>query len=241
MDFLIAILRSNLSLSFILTSLLIFACCEILRSQGELGRNPHESLETELELYPLNIVVPNDPVIKNEAMFDYHDVLGEGKYLGGIRFFADANTHWKKPRDMQDLILYTEFYFGLKNLQLGIETGSITGEEYLSAGPQFVNYDGKYFKRISIISRLFPDYVMGYEYTTREFRLPYKFTISSTGMGRTTIPANQTVLQASIWFTRLGKRLYVGVEYEFNNAKFFNQFSFEKRQELFFGLKFELR
>lgn len=101
-------------------------------------------LETELEIYPFNIVVPTDPVVKNEAMFDYHRYLKKDRLLNA-RFFADANTHWGSgSRNMKDLIMYMEVIYGLKNFQLGAEVGSVTGEEYISIGPQYTAYDNKY-------------------------------------------------------------------------------------------------
>lgn len=41
----------------------------------------HDNLETELEFYPLNIIVPSDPVFKNEAMFDYHKFSANEKTI----------------------------------------------------------------------------------------------------------------------------------------------------------------
>lgn len=201
----------------------------------------HEDLETELEIYPLNIVVPDDPVIKNEAMFDYHRYNNSEKLIYGVRFFADANTHWSKERDMKDLLMYTEVYYGYKSFQIGAETGTVTGEEYLSVGPQYAYYDSKIFKRVSVISRVIPDYVLGYEFTTQEAGLFHKFKLSSTGMGRVVLPTNQTVIQASIWASYEGlKGVFFGFEYEYNNAKYFNNFKFETNNELFFGVKVEL-
>ena len=201
----------------------------------------HDNLETELEFYPLNLINPSDPVIKNEAMFDYHKFAKDEKTIHGVRFFADANTHWAKNRDMKDLIMYTEFYYGFKHLQLGAETGSVTAEEYISVGPQYVAYDNKLFRRASLVSRVFPDFVLGYEYTTQEFRFFDHVKISSTGMGRMVFPSYQTVSQASIWasFDWI-KGLYFGVEYEYNSAKSYNNFKFEQNNELFFGIKAEL-
>ncbi len=201
----------------------------------------HQDLETELEIYPFNIIIPDDPVIKNEAMFDYHVFYKEDRFLGGIRFFADANTHWAKARNMQDLIIYTELYYGYKYFQIGLETGSVTNQEYLSWGPQFTHYDSPFFKRISLISRIFPDYVLGYEFTTQEADIFKKLRISSTGMSRIVLPTYQMVIQVSIWVSvKKIKGIYLGVEYEYNNAKYFNDFRFEKRNELFLGVKVEL-
>ncbi len=201
----------------------------------------HEDLETELELYPLNIIRPGDPVVKHEAMFDYHLYSNNEKLLGGVRFFADANTHYEGARDMKDLIMYTEGYFGTKIFQLGAEVGSITGQEFLSIGPQITAYDNLVFKRVSLISRVFPDYVFGYEYTTQELKLFHIFKLSSTGMGRATFPTNQMVIQASLWISLEKLRgVFFGVEYEHNNATYFNNNKFETNDELFFGVKFEL-
>ena len=201
----------------------------------------HEDLETELEIYPLNLVVPSDPVIKNEAMFDYHRYNNTEKLVYGVRFFGDANTHWAGKRDMKDLLMYTEAYYGYKSFQLGVESGTVTGEEYLSIGPQYANYDSKLFKRVSVISRVFPDYVLGYEFTTQEADLFHVVKLSSTGMGRLVLPTNQTVIQASLWasFEQL-KGVFWGVEYEYNNASQYNNFKFETNHELFFGVKVEL-
>jgi hypothetical protein len=201
----------------------------------------HDNLETELEFYPFNIVVPSDPVFKNEAMFDYHKFSSTEKSVYGVRFFADANTHWAKTRDMKDLIMYTEFYYGLKHFQLGMETGSVTGEEYVSIGPQYVTYDSKAFRRLSLVSRVFPDFVLGYEFTTQEFNLFDHVNISSTGMGRMVFPSYQRVVQASVWlsFEKI-KGMYFGVEYEYNSASSYNNFRFETNNELFFGIKAEI-
>ncbi len=201
----------------------------------------HEDLETELEIYPFNIIVPEDPVIKNEAMFDYHKYDNSEMFIYGVRFFGDANTHWAGKRDMKDLLMYTEMYYGYKSFQLGLETGTVTGEEYLSLGPQYTYYDSKIFKRVSIISRVLPDYVLGYEFTSQEAELFHKIKISSTGMGRIVLPTNQTVIQASIWTSFEGlKGVFFGFEYEYNNAQFYNNFRFETNHELFFGVKAEL-
>jgi hypothetical protein len=201
----------------------------------------HDALETELEFYPFNMIVPNDPVIKNEVMFDYHVFHKNDKFLSGVRFFADANTHWANIRDMKDLLMYTEVYYGLKNFQIGAETGSVTGQEYLSIGPQFVNYDTKLFRRVALVSRVVPDFVLGYEFTSQEFEVSENMKISSTGMGRMVFPSYQTVIQASIWtsFKNI-KGIYFGVEYEYNSATFYNNWKYETNHELFFGIKAEL-
>lgn len=142
---------------------------------------------------------------------------------------------------MKDLIMYTEFYYGLKNFQLGVETGSVTAEEYVSIGPQFVTYDSKIFRRASLVSRVFPDFVLGYEYTTQEFKLFDHVNISSTGMGRMVFPSYQTVSQASLWLSfEKVKGIYFGVEYEYNSASSYNNFKFTTNNELFFGIKAEL-
>lgn len=201
----------------------------------------HDNLETELEFYPFNMVVPNDPVIKNEAMFDYHKFSKSENTLAGLRFFADANTHWMGTRDMKDLIMYTEFYYGFRHFQIGAEAGSVTAQEYLSLGPQYVTYDSRLFRRAAIVSRVAPDFVLGYEFTTQEFDFFDHVKISSTGMGRMVFPSYQTVVQASVWtsFEKL-KGIYFGIEYEYNSAKFYNNFKFETNSELFFGIKAEL-
>jgi hypothetical protein len=201
----------------------------------------HENLETEMELYPLNMVIIDEPVIKSEAMFDYHQHSHTGKMLGGIRFYANTNTHWAKTRDMKDLILYSEAYYGFKHFQLGGETGSITGEEFMTIGPQFAVYDNKIFKRGALITRLFPDYVFGYEYTTQEAHLFHGMTLSSTGVARLIAPSNKAIIQGAVWvsFRRL-HGLYFGIEYEHNNSKYFNTYKFEVNDELFLGIKAEL-
>lgn len=199
-------------------------------------------LETELEIYPFNIVVPTDPVIKNEAMFDYHRYLKKDRLLNA-RFFADANTHWGGgSRNMKDLIMYTEVIYGLKNFQLGAEVGSVTGEEYMSIGPQYTAYDNKYFKRISLISRILPDLVLGYEFTTKEFRFIKGSLFSSTGTSRVVFPKKQMVFQVSGWISfEKWQGVYVGVEYEYNNANSYNNIEFETPNDLFLGIKFELK
>ncbi len=207
------------------------------------GKEPvkHEDLETELEMYPFNITVPNDPVIKNEAMFDYHNHSSSEKFIVGARFFADANTHYEGGRDMKDLLMYTELYYGFRMFQLGGEAGSVTGHEYLSLGPQFTTYDNFIFKRVSVISRVYPDYVLGYEFTTQEWNVTKKIKLSGTGMGRLVLPSNQTVIQASAWLSiEKFKGVFLGVEYEYNSAKSYNTFVYELNNELFLGLKFEL-
>lgn len=207
------------------------------------GKEPvkHEDLETELEMYPFNITVPNDPVIKNEAMFDYHNHSSSEKFIVGARFFADANTHYEGGRDMKDLLMYTELYYGFRMFQIGGEAGSVTGHEYLSIGPQFTTYDNQVFKRVSVIARVYPDYVLGYEFTTQEWNVTKKVKLSATGMGRLVLPSNQTVIQASAWVSiERFKGVFIGVEYEYNSAKSYNTFVYELNNELFLGLKFEL-
>jgi hypothetical protein len=201
----------------------------------------HDNLETELEFYPFNIIIPSDPVIKNEAMFDYHKFSRTEKSLSGLRFFGDANTRWMNTRDMKDLIMYTEFYYGLKHFQIGAETGSVTAQEYLSIGPQYVAYDSRLFRRVALVSRVAPDFVLGYEFTTQEFKLFDGVKISSTGMGRMVFPSYQTVIQASLWtsFEKMNG-IYFGVEYEYNSARFYNDFKFAHNSELFLGIKAEL-
>lgn len=213
----------------------------VVEESEEAERLKHKALETELELYPLNLIDLHDPVIKNEAMFDYHEFLAEDKLLTGLRFFADANTHWAESRDMEDLLMYTEFYFGFSNFQIGAETGSITGNEYLSIGPQLTHYDKRFFKRISLIIRLYPDFVIGYEHTTAELKLLNTINLSSTGMGRMVFPSEQTVLQLSLWLSSPKiKHFFIGVEYEYNNARQFNYIRHETPNVLFLGLKVEL-
>jgi len=201
----------------------------------------HDNLETEIEFYPFNMIVPSDPVIKNEVMFDYHRFHRQDKLLGGIRFFADANTHWANTRDMKDLIMYTEVYYGFKNFQLGMESGSVTGQEYISIGPQYVAYDTKLFRRAALISRVIPDFVLGYEFTSQEFDASRSMKLSSTGMGRMVFPSYQTVVQVSLWtsFEKL-KGIYFGLEYEYNSATFYNDWKYETNHELFLGIKAEL-
>jgi len=200
----------------------------------------HDALETEIEFYPFNMIVPSDPVVKNEVMFDYHRFNKSEKLLGGIRFFADANTYWASERDMKDLIMYTEAYYGFKNVQLGMESGSVTGKEYLSIGPQYVGYDTKLFRRVALVSRVVPDFVLGYEFTSQEFNVSRRIKLSSTGMGRMVFPSYQTVSQVSIWasFEKI-KGIYFGVEYEYNSAASYNNWQVTNN-ELFLGIKAEL-
>lgn len=198
-------------------------------------------LETEIEAYPFNVVVPNDPVVKNEVMINFHRFLKNDKYLLNARFFADGNTHWKKHRDMKDLIMYTEMVFGWKNFQLGAEIGSVTGAEYLSFGPQFTAINNKIFKRVAIITRVFPDRVIGYEYTTKELKISKGALLSSTGTSRIVFPSKQKVYQASLWLSfEKWKGIYTGLEFEHNNANIYNNIVFERPNELFLGIKFEL-
>lgn len=212
------------------------------REERERKIKKHEDLETELELYPLNMIHPRDPIVKNEAMFDYHRFSRNEKLLGGVRFFADANTHYEGSRDMKDLILYTTAYFGFRNFQMGAEIGSITNQEYLSVGPQFTSYDNEVFKRVSIITRIVPDLIFGYEFTTQEVKLFDGIKLSGTGMGRVAYPANEIIIQASAWLSSEKMRgVYFGFEYEYNNARYFNNNRFEANNELFLGIKFELK
>jgi hypothetical protein len=199
-------------------------------------------LETELEIYPFNIVLPADPVIKNEAMFDYHRYLKHERLLNA-RFFGDANTHWGgKSRNMKDLIMYTEIVYGLKHFQLGAEVGTVTGEEYMSIGPQYTTYDTKYFKRMALISRVLPDLVLGYEFTTKEFRFIKGSLLSSTGTSRVVFPKKQMVFQVSGWISfEKWQGVYIGIEYEHNNANSYNNIEFENHNDLFLGIKFELK
>lgn len=199
-------------------------------------------LETELEFYPLNTIIPTEPVVKNEAMFDYHRFLKKDRLLNA-RFFADANTHWGGGlRNMKDLIMYTEVIFGLNHFQMGVEIGSVTGEEYISVGPQYTAYNNKYFKRISLISRVFPDQVLGYEFTTKEIKFIKGSLLSSTGTGRIVLPRDQMVVQISGWLSfEKWQGVYVGLEYEYNNANSYNNIKFETHNDLFLGIKFELK
>jgi hypothetical protein len=187
-------------------------------------------------------VIPSDPVVKNEAMFDYHRYLKNDRLLN-VRFFGDANTHWGgKSRNMKDLIMYTEVVYGLKNFQLGAEVGTVTGEEYMSIGPQYTTYDTKYFKRIALISRVLPDLVFGYEYTTKEFRFIKHSLLSSTGTSRMVFPKKQMVVQVSGWISfEKWQGVYIGLEYEHNNANSYNNIEFENHNDLFLGIKFELK
>jgi hypothetical protein len=208
---------------------------------GSRAHPKHKIVETELEIYPFNMVVPNDPVIKNEAMFDFHAYSDDEKFLGGVRFFTEANTHYRKERDMKDLLMYTEGYYGLENFQLGVELGSVTGEEYLSVGPQFTIYDNVVFKRVSISSRIFPDLVLGYEFTTQELVIFEGINLSATGMCRLVIPCDERIVQVSSWISfEHFKGFFIGLEYEYNNADFFNAHTYERNHEVFLGAKFEL-
>jgi hypothetical protein len=212
-------------------------------SETKIRKHPrHKNLETELEFYPFNLVVPNDPVIKNEAMIDYHAYSPNERFLGGVRFFTEANTHYKFDRDMKDLLMYTEAYYGFGCFQLGAELGSITGEEYFSVGPQFTVYDNVIFKRVSVISRVFPDLVLGYEFTSQELKLFDGVNLSATGMCRILVPSDEQIIQVSTWvsFEKL-HGVFFGVEYEYNNASYFNSHTYERNHEFFLGVKFELK
>lgn len=198
-------------------------------------------LEAELEIYPVNILHVTDRLVKNEAMIDYHLFSKNERQIFGMRFFVDEITHLGEKRHMKDLFIYTQIYYGFKIFQLGAEIGSVTGQHYISFGPQYTHYDASLFKRISLITRVFPDYLIGYEYTTKELEVFHGTYLSSTGTGRMVLPCNQQVIQASIWvsFDKL-EGLYFGAEYEYNNASEFNHFKFETPSEFFVGVKAEL-
>lgn len=192
-------------------------------------------LTTELEVYPVDIVDFKNQIMKIEAMFDYHDYRGHSKQiLRGVRYFNDINIHWGE-REMKDLIWYTEGYIGSRYLQLAGEVGSVSGKEYISFGPQFTHYGNYLFKRISINTRIWPDLLLGYEYTTEEAHLG-KVILSSTGMGRfmELNTKGKCVLQTSLWisFESLEKT-YFGFEYEYNNSHT------EPSNEFFLGIKME--
>lgn len=198
-------------------------------------------LETEIEAYPFNVVVPNDPVVKNEVMINFHRFIKDHKYLINSRFFLDANMHWKGHRDLKDLIMYTEFVFGYELIQLGAEIGTVTGSEYISVGPQLTAVNNKIFKRVALVTRIFPDRVLGYEYTTKEMKFIKGSLLSSSGTSRFVLHSKQKVYQASLWLSfEKWKGVYMGFEYEHNNANIFNNIVFERPNELFFGVKFEL-
>lgn len=209
--------------------------------------NTHEikasnKLEVELEIYPVNLLHLMDEIIKNEVMFDYHNYIGKASNrLVGIRYFNDVNIH-PGQREMTDLIWYTEMYIGLKHwLQLGGEIGSVSGQEYLSFGPEYVDYDNRLFKRVAINTRVFPEFVWGYEYTTQDFEIG-KIAISSTGTGRLIlpsekheIPAEKHVIQSALWFSHTSHhKFFFGAEYEYNSSRS------ELPHELFLGIKLEL-
>ena len=210
-----------------------------LVAQNENEANAHQridkKLEVELELYPFNVLDFSEEVVKVEVMFDYHDYIGKNKnQMIGVRYFNDVNVH-TGHRDMTDLIWYTEMYTGFKHwLQFGGEIGSVSGQEYLSLGPEYVDYNNVLFKRIAINTRIFPDRVLGYEYTSQEFDIG-KLTLSSTGTGRIIFPSNKQVVQFAFWMSHHRfDHIFFGGEYEYNNSRV------EKPNELFFGLKFEL-
>ena len=198
-------------------------------------------LNAELEIYPINAVNPTDPVIKNEAMFDYHDFY-KGDHLFNVRFFGDANTHWDKERDMEDLIMYSEIVYGFKYVQFGFETGTVTGKEYIGLGINLTAYDTKIFKRASLVTRIFPDYVVGYEYTTKELKIFHNVFLSSTGTSRIILPNMEMVIQASAWISfEKFPNFYIGMEYEYNNANFYHTIRRETPHELFGGIKIEFQ
>lgn len=212
----------------------IFCTINVVNAQEHENKNDScRALITELEIYPLNISELKNEIVKVEAMFDYHDLVGKKQQiLRGVRFFGDANFHWKEQH-MHDLIWYTEGYIGYnKYLQLGGELGSISDNGYIGLGPQFTYYCDKFFKRFSINTRIWPSLVLGYEYTTEENI--GRATISSTGMGRFDVKSNQLLLQASLWLSfKKMHRVYYGVEYEYNNTHS------ELPHDVFGGIKLE--
>lgn len=225
--------------------LLVLASPKVLLAQIEkenTKRDRHKDhyrkdkkLEVELELYPFNALNIKEEVVKVEVMFDYHDFIGKNqKQMVGVRYFSDVIVQ-TGHRDMTDLIWYTEMYTGFKHwLQFGGEIGSVSGQEYMSLGPEFVDYNSAIFKRVAINTRVFPDLVLGYEYTSQELEAG-KFSISSTGTGRMLFPSNKQVVQFAFWVSHHRfDHLFIGGEYEYNNSRI------EKPNELFFGVKFEL-
>ena len=214
----------------------IFASTLKTQAQHE-EKCEEKKLELEGELYFRNLIHFPENVIKNEVMIDYHenDTSRSGrKTLLGLRFFNDANLHWEH-RQMTDLIWYTEAYWGLRNFQIGAELGSVSGLEYISAGPQLTSYNNPLFKRCALNTRVIPDLIFGYEFTTQELKIG-PIHLSSTGTGRFIVPTKQFVVQASLWISSKNlKSLYWGFEYEYNSSKI------ENPQELFFGMKLELK
>jgi hypothetical protein len=205
--------------------------------------NPHQRkhheekrLELEGELYFRNLIYLPENVLKSEILIDYHDndsAFYGKKTLFGLRFFDLINEQWEN-RQLIDLIWYTEGYWGFKHFQLGAEMGTLSGQEYISVGPQFTDYNTRIFKRFALNTRVFPDLIFGYEFTTQELEFGH-FRLSSAGTSRFIMSTEQFLIQSSIWVSsKMMKSLYWGFEYEYNSSKI------EKPQELFFGLKVEL-
>jgi hypothetical protein len=204
----------------------------------------HRELEAELEVYPFNILVPAEPVIKNEVVIDYHRFSENEKWLGGARFFLVTGTHYRDIRETHGLLMYTEGYFGSRCLQLGGEVGSLAGVEYLSVGPQIAIYDNLVFKRLALISRVYPDYVLGYEFTTQEFHVLKNLKWSATGMCRYLPYPDERIFQFSSWFSLTHLEwISVGVEYEYHKVPdVSNSHSPEESpHELYLGVRFELQ
>lgn len=61
-------------------------------------------------------------------------------------------------------------------------------------------------------------------------------------MCRILVPSDEQIIQVSTWvsFEKL-HGVFLGIEYEYNNAAYFNSHAYERNHEFFLGVKFELK
>lgn len=196
--------------------------------ESDSSRAQVPKLEIEQELYPIDLKNLYSNLIKVETLVDLYKVNGGINY--GLRSFFNINYHTGSD-NFKDMVMYTQSYVGRKWYAIGAEIGSIGNKkDYFSLGPQLVIYDRWKFERLSVNSRVWPEYVLGAEYTTEEFF----HCVSSTGMFRHLMETGEIVAQASIWVKPFRiDNLNLGVEYEFNNSKIQGE-----EHEFFLGIKF---
>jgi hypothetical protein len=204
----------------------------------------------EAETYiPPNLFDLQELSTKDELMADYHKTTQNGN-LFEFRFYYDGNVYYTgDEHNLRDLVKNVQWSYGKKNVQISFENGTVTGKEYLGLGLKSTTFDNKFLKRGSAVAMYYPsksvnqfeNFVLGFEYTTQEVEWEYPgIILSSTGTGRLILPTGQTVVQGSVWFsTEKMDWLYIGIEYEYNNASHFNDITIKEPHELYLGFKIE--
>jgi hypothetical protein len=180
-------------------------------------------IEIEQELYPIDLENIYSNLVKAETLVDLYKRNGN---TYGLRVFLNTNYHTKND-SFTDFVMYTQSYVGKGRFAMGVELGSIIRKDYISFGPQMVVYDEWGFERLTVHARVWPKYILGCEFTTKEF-----WKLSSTGMFRYIPQSGQFVGQASGWYS-VSKSFNLGIEYEFNNSRMLG-----KHHEGFLGLKY---